>query len=213
MMVEIRRAELLDASRMASLHCDRISEGFLPSLGVAFLRRIYGRIVRTEHSFAYVAVDRNEVIGFVAATESIGGFYRTFMIRDGIRAGLRAAPRIVLSAKRVWETLRYPASASGATSDLPTAEIIAVSVARSSGKRGIGRLLVDAVSGEMDRRHVSAVKVVAATDNAAAAALYLGAGYTELHEISVHGSTASTVFVRRSDPTASQDPSRQEPRS
>jgi ribosomal protein S18 acetylase RimI-like enzyme len=193
-MYTVRAATRAEVARIAAMHAERITEGFLPTLGVGFLERLYARVVRSPQSFAIVAVEHGEVVGFVAGTEHLGRLYRTFIVRDGVRATFAVGPRLLRSLRRIWETLRYPAVAEHHS--LPSAEILAVATDASCGGRGIGRALVQAALVEFDRRSVGAVKVVAAVHNGAAESLYRGAGFDEHHDLSVHGAVASRAYVR-----------------
>ena len=94
-------------------------------------------------SFLLVTSDALGLTGFVAVAESTGRLYREFLLRDGLVAGLAAAPA-VLRAQQVWETLRY--GVGSADADLPAAEILAIAVAAArpaaghgSGPHGRGR--------------------------------------------------------------------------
>lgn len=183
-----------DAARLAELHATRITDGFLPSLGPAFLTRLYRRIVRSTDSFAYVVTDDpgNRVVGFAAATADIGTLYRSFALRDGLVAGLVAAPSLLRSWRRVLETVRYPA-ADGA--GLPAAEILAVAVETQAAGRGIGRLVVDAATRRLADRGENAIKVVAGSDNVAALRLYESCGYHVQTRVEVHEGVSSEVLV------------------
>ncbi len=192
--IAIRPATPADAPVMARLHSEGIAEGFLPSLGPKFLTRLYGRILRTEHAFAYVAGDRDAVVGFVAGALDISDLYRTFLVRDGVIAGLSSAPRIARSLPRVIETLRYPARSD--LPRLPDAEILAVAVDAAHHGQGHGRALVEMAVREFERRGVRSIKVVAGADNAIAAALYRSCGFVEEHELRVHAEVASVAYVR-----------------
>lgn len=194
----VRLAGGNDAARLAELHATRITDGFLPSLGPAFLTRLYRRIVRSPGSFAYVATDTDTdtdrsapVLGFAAATDDVGRLYRSFALHDGVAAGIAAAPRLLRSWRRVVETLRYP----GAEGDLPTAEILAVAVDETAGKQGIGRAVVDAATSRLAERGIEAVKVVAGADNTAALRLYAGCGFAVRARIEVHEGAPSEVLV------------------
>ncbi len=147
--------------------------------------------MRADTGFALVAVEGDDVIGFVAGAEDVGRLYREFIVRDGVAAGLAAAPRLVRSWRRVLETLRYPAQGD----DLRAAEILAVAVASPAARRGVGRALVAAGLTEFERRHVPAAKVVAGADNTAAVALYEACGFTRRARVAVHAGTASEVLV------------------
>jgi len=191
---EVRLAHEEEAGPAAALHARRITEGFLPTLGPAFLARLYRRVVRDPGSFLVVAIDGDRVVGMCACTEDLGALYRAFIRHDGLIAGLRSAPRILRSLPRVLETLRYP-GAEGAH-DLPPAEVLAVAVDGARAGGGIGRLLVDAALVEFDRRGTARVKVVAGGDNAAALGLYRATGFVDAARIEVHEGTESVVLVR-----------------
>lgn len=194
MTLDVHMARDAEAGPAAGLHAQRITEGFLPTLGAPFLARLYRRIVRDPGSFLVVAVEDGRVIGMGACTEDLGALYRAFVLRDGVIAGLRSAPRILRSLPRVIETLRYP-GAEGAT-DLPEAEVLAVAVDASCSGRGIGRAVVEAALTEFDRRGTARVKVVAGGDNAAALGLYRATGFVDAARLEVHAGTESVVLVR-----------------
>ncbi len=190
--IEVRRATVVDARRMAELHAARITEGFLPTLGVAFLSRLYRRVVKSHDAFASVAVSSSgEVVGFCATAVDVGRLYKRFLVRDGLIAGCLAAPRIVRSWRRVLETMRYPAHAS----ELPPAEVLAVAVDDRVAGRGVGRALVAAAVREIDHRSVGAVKVVAGMHNDAALALYRACGFVLVETMEVHDGVTSAVLV------------------
>jgi ribosomal protein S18 acetylase RimI-like enzyme len=177
---------------IARLHASRIAEGFLSSLGEAFLARLYRRVVRATHAFAIVAEDGGDVLGFVAGVERLDTLYRDFLLYDGWYAGVVAAPRLLRAAPRVVETLRYPAAGG---SDLPAAEILAVAVATGAEGRGLGRRLVAAGTAEFRARGVDAAKVVTTADNAAALAMYRACGFVETVPVEVHSGRRSEVLV------------------
>jgi ribosomal protein S18 acetylase RimI-like enzyme len=189
----VRPAVTADLPHVASLHADLIREGFLSSLGAPFLQRLYRRVVRSADGFVLVAATDPDaaVTGFVAGVGSVGGLYRSFLLRDGVVAGIRAAPTLVRAVPRVVETLRYPA----ATGDLPDAEILAVAVAERAGGRGVGRTLVRAATTAFVRRGVTTAKVVTTADNAPALAMYRAAGFAPVAGVEVHAGRASEVLV------------------
>jgi ribosomal protein S18 acetylase RimI-like enzyme len=189
--VNVRVGTEADVSFAAAMHASEISEGFLPTLGPAFLERLYRRIVRSPHSFLLVADAGGVPVGFVAGSEDVGALYRAFLLRDGVAATLRALPQVVRSARRVVETLRYPAGGT----DLPDAELLAVAVAPESRGRGTGHMLVEALTAELGRRRVEGVRVVVGADNAGAVRLYEACGFRPATRIEVHKGTASQVLT------------------
>jgi ribosomal protein S18 acetylase RimI-like enzyme len=190
--VNVRAAAIGDAPAMAGLHIAEIDEGFLPTLGPAFLTRLYRRIVRSPSAFAFVAESDGEVVGFSAGAEHLGALYRAFLLRDGLAAAAVAAPRLARSWRRVAETLRYPARDAG---DLPTAELIAIAVRPAARGHGVGRALVEAITTEFARRGITAARVVAGAQNEAALGLYRACGFRHAATAEVHRGTASQVLT------------------
>ncbi|MCU1430162.1 MAG: acetyltransferase family protein [Actinomycetia bacterium] len=197
--MNISVATTTDARAMANLHASRITEGFLPTLGVPFLTRLYRRVVLSPVAFAYTAREGDEVVGFVAVASDLGALYRSFLLRDGVRAALPSLPAVVRSWRKAIETLRYPSRTSGAalgTTVLPEAEVLAVAVAPAVAGQGVGASLVRAACAELHRRNVPGVKVVCGAGNAAALALYATCGFAVATQVEVHGGVVSTVLVR-----------------
>jgi ribosomal protein S18 acetylase RimI-like enzyme len=127
----------------------------------------------------------------VAGVDDLGALYRRFVVRDGVVAGLAAAPRIMRAVPRVLETMRYPAT----TAELPPAEILAVAVATTAGGRGVGRALVAAGLDAFSRHGVRTAKVVTTADNTPALAMYRACGFVSLSRVEVHEGRASEVLV------------------
>jgi ribosomal protein S18 acetylase RimI-like enzyme len=189
---ELRFAVLDDAWRLADLHARRINEGFLASLGPAFLGRLYRRVVRSPRAFAIVAEEHGRIVAFCAAAENVSRLYREFVVRDGIVAGVASAPRLLRSLPHVVETLRYPASTDGA---LPDAEILAVVTDAEAASRGWGSLVLHETLAELERRGCRSAKVVAGASNDAALRLYRRCGFAAQQRISIHDDVESEVLV------------------
>ena len=187
----IRPGVKADAVAAARLHAGQISEGFLSSLGPRFLTLLYRRIVVWPGSFLVVADEDGVVVGHAAATEDVGGLYRQFLLRDGVLAGVLAAPNLLRQWRTVLETARYPSSHD----DLPAAELLAVAVDAGSRGRGVGRALVLAANEELGRRGVDDARVVVAASNAPALGLYRSSGFRPSTTIEVHADTRSQVLT------------------
>ena len=181
-----------DAPAVAALHTEHLPEGFLVTLGPRFLRRLYARAARSPRAFLVVAEDDAGVHGFLAVAEDTGRFYRDFLVRDGVAAGLAAAPNVARSPRRVWETLRY---GMGGEDDLPRAEVLAIAVSGRARGRGVGRELLAAGLGELGRRGVDTARVVTAVDNDAALRMYEDAGFRRHRTTEVHAGVAQQVLV------------------
>lgn len=179
---------------MARLHAEEVSEGFLAALGQRFLQRLYRRVVAgAGGGFALVSVDAHgEVDGFVAVAESTGNLYRSFLLRDGIGAGLSAAPAVARHPRMVIETLMH-GFRGGPTGG--GAEILALAVASGARGRGRGRQLVGAATAVLRDRGVRRAHVVTATDNDAARRTYERCGFRSDSTIEVHRGVVQEVLV------------------
>ncbi len=191
----IRAWTVYDAAAAAHLHATSITEGFLPTLGERFLTRLYRRIARDERSVLLVDVEGGRVHGMIAGTEDVHALYKQFARRDGVVAGLVAAPRIARHARHVLETWRYGRAGTSDAVALPPAELLAVAVAGDRRGAGTGHALVAALHREFTRRAVPAAKVVVGAGNEAALRLYERCGYREATTIAVHPETPSKVLV------------------
>jgi ribosomal protein S18 acetylase RimI-like enzyme len=189
----IRLGTPSDAAAAAALHIEAISIGFLAVLGPGFLEQLYRRVASGDRSFVFVHVDAVKgVDGFVAVAEDTGRLYREFILRDGLRAGLRAAPAVLRNPWKVIETLRYGVDGRETT---PGAEILATAVASDSRGEGIGRALVSSAMAELQRRGIEHAHVVTAADNDAAQRAYFACGFQRHTKVEVHRGVVQEVLV------------------
>jgi ribosomal protein S18 acetylase RimI-like enzyme len=222
--VSVRFASPADAGELAALHQAAIGEGFLASLGDAFLARLYRRITQGPGSFVIVAsTDDLPLAGFVAVTADTGALYRRFLFRDGLAAAWSAAPQLARAPRRAFETLRYgssadtvgpsaphgngpvagdgPASPDAGGADtsgpapVPAAELLALAVSEHARRRGVGRVLVEACQDEAAARGLDGMRVVVAADNDAALAVYQGCGFRDAARFEMHRGRDSEVLV------------------
>ena len=191
-MSSIRAARSGDAGAVAALHGSRIAEGFLTTLGMSFLERLYRRMIRSAQAFVLVHDDQDGIDAFVAVADHTGRLYREFVMRDGPAVVITTAPAIVRNPKRIWETLRYGIASGG---DLPASEILAVAVAQRAEGRGVGGELVRAALDELQARGVAAARVVTAVGNAPALRMYETAGFRRFHQTEVHAGISQQVLV------------------
>lgn len=186
--LQIREARETDARFMAGMHIESIATGFLPTLGLGFMTLLYRAIVEDPEGLALIAEDESGPVGFVAGTHSTSGFYRRFVRRHGLRAGLLVLPRLLRPGviRKLWESFRY-----GGEEQSEGAELLSMAVAGDRRGRGIGvalgRELLRRLSG-------STVRVVVGSDNAVAIAAYQKMGFVPLSRIQVHRGESSEVL-------------------
>ncbi|HTK17199.1 MAG TPA: GNAT family N-acetyltransferase [Acidimicrobiia bacterium] len=193
--VLVRFATLEDVSAIAALHASRISEGFLVTLGPAFLRRLYRRIAFSRRAFLLVADDAGAVCGFIAVAENTRALYVEFLLHDGIAAAIAASRGIARAPHSVLETLRYGLRAGNDDGGGAAAEILATGVAADHSGRGIGTRLVRAAVEELARRGVASARVVTAVGNEAAVHAYERGGFRSQGRDEVHRGVDQELLV------------------
>jgi ribosomal protein S18 acetylase RimI-like enzyme len=194
----LRFANLEDVDAVALLHASRISEGFLVTLGPAFLRRLYRRVVLSHGAFLLVADDTRTVCGFIAVAGSTRALYREFLLRDGLNAAVTAAAGILRAPRSASDTLRYGLRARNDPGDGPggsTAEILATCVAAGSAGRGIGTALVRTAIEELERRGITSARVVTAVGNEASVRAYERGGFRRCGRDVVHRGVTQELLV------------------
>jgi glycosyltransferase involved in cell wall biosynthesis/ribosomal protein S18 acetylase RimI-like enzyme len=191
----VRQARPGDASALARIHREALPEGFLSSLGQAFLRRMYLALARDREAVALVAEHGDRVVGFATGVRSVRGFYRRFYLRHGLAAAFAAAPRLLNreTLRRITETARYPS----ASEDLPESELLSIAVTDGWRSHGLGRALAQGIVDGLKDRGAREIKVVVGADNEGGNRFYAGMGFEHRARIAVHAGTPSNVWVYR----------------
>lgn len=179
-----------DAAQVAWMHASGIRSGFLSSLGVPFLERLYSFIASSPLGLLIVARDEvGAIVGYVAGTTDTARLYRAFLrSREGWSAALIALGRAFrpATAARILETLRY-----GTESDSSGAELLSMVVSSSARGRGLGLELGRNLLERFEGASVDRASVVVGSDNVAAIALYRRLGFTDERAIALHEESPS----------------------
>lgn len=203
----VRVANRSDVPAIAALHAAAIEEGFLSSLGVRFLSRLYARILVSPHAFVLVRSKEDRasepgrgVMGFIAGSEEVGRLYREFVWRDGAVVTCTSGVRLVRSLPRTIETIRYGYRDDGRPSSpddaVPETELLAMAVDPTDRRTGIGAALVQAFIATSQANGSRSARVVVGGTNSAAVGLYAREGFLEDRRIELHSGTASLVMRR-----------------
>ena len=188
-------------NQLARIHREEIKEGFLSTLGVPFLRRLYHALVRSQYACVIAAVGDEQILGFICGSWNTGRIYREFLTRWGLLAAPVLLPKLLTFARlrKVLETLFYPSRAEN--QDFPREEILNFCVTAACQRKGVGKRLFFALMEEFRRRGVQAVKIVTGEGQKSARAFYESLGMSQAGEISIHGGSASFVYVYRIEKT------------
>lgn len=188
----IRRAVDRDVPFLARLHMEAIDTGFLPRLGSSFMERLYSAMLEWDGAEIYVADGVWRPVGFVAGVTDVSAFYKHFIKRHGIGAGMAAAPRLIRPAvlRRAWETLTYAGDHGGVR-----AELLSMAVAPEARRRGLASRLGAALLDSLEARGEQRVKVVVGAENHAAIAAYQKMGFDPSGTVEVHAGERSEVLT------------------
>ena len=181
------------------LHREQLSGGFMTSLGPRFLLEVFRNIARSRHGVALLAVaDPNgegRVHGFLLGTTTTRGLYRDFLLRHGFKAALIAAPRVLRPSplKKVWETLRYPASESDF--DAPEADLLDLAVSDAAKGTGLAQSLFREFVTELERRGHAAFRVTTGGSLTRAHRFYEKQGAVRVGTIEIHEGEPTIVYA------------------
>jgi ribosomal protein S18 acetylase RimI-like enzyme len=194
--VLIRPAAIFEARTVARLHIETIDSGFLSSLGPSFLTLLYRVLVSSRMGTVLVADDGNTVVGFIAGVDDTGAFYKEFLRKHLIEALVRMVPSLIRPGtwRRIWETFRYGSSEKESVA----AELLAMGVAPSARRKGLGSRLVDALLDEAAVNDVDVMKVVVGATNSAAIDMYKASGFGTAQVTEVHQGVESLELIWRS---------------
>lgn len=190
--VDLRFAVKADAAALARLHATSIDSGFLPRLGLPFLRRLYESMIGYTGAVVLVADDGHQQVGFVAGVEDVAAFYRHFLRARGSSAAIAALPRLLnpSNLSRAWETFRY-----GGQSEGVAAELISMAVVPQRRGEGLGIRLGERLLTELHARGLGRVRVVVGADNARAIAAYRRMGFEDAGTLEVHAGEPSLMLM------------------
>ncbi len=194
--VVIRRARRSDATGISRMHMENISTGFLSSLGLGFLTRLYRAMIAWPQAVVLVADAGAGPVGFVAGVADTGAFYKHFVVRSGVPAGLAALPALLRPSgfRKAWETLRYNEEEGGAGAGVE-AELLSMAVDPPFRGKGLGHKLGMELLAAPVIVEGGAVKVVVGASNPVAIAAYQKMGFVDAGSIEVHAAETSKVLI------------------
>ena len=180
----------------AQLHRQYIASGFLSSLGDRTLGVIYRFIATDSQSVLIIALQDEQVVGFVSGTIDVDKFYKRFMAKN-ILFGFNILPKIFSPKrmKRLIETLLYPSK--NKEQNLPPAELLSIVVDREFQGQGISQQLYQKLVEFFQAKEVSEFKIIVGAELLPAIHFYRKMGAGKLSEIEVHKGSKSWVMYHK----------------
>ncbi|NQV88100.1 MAG: GNAT family N-acetyltransferase [Parcubacteria group bacterium] len=174
-------------SEIAQLHKEYIPKGFLSSLGIKFLERLYKIVLSEPNSFCFVAKSSDEVVGFVCATRSISNIYLKFIFRYWW-LGFLMVPKF---SWKFVETLFYPARKKN-NSDV---EILSVVVSKEFQGKGVAESLYQKLFRKLAQFNVDKVSVVVGEDLISSHKFHQRMGGQMSQKFKIHQNEFSYIYI------------------
>lgn len=191
-----------DSLQLAILHHLTLNQGFLPKLGISFLRSLYNFLIAKELVLVYK--ENENVLGFVSCAFSSKGIMKRFLVSSpaGTLKVVVALIKKPALLKQLWETFRAPSLSSSTKNqevDVPETELLSIAVSNDTQKGGIGSGLLQTLEAELKKKGISRYKVIAGEKLIGANKFYLKNGFVLTTQITIHGNDVSNVYTKTID--------------
>jgi ribosomal protein S18 acetylase RimI-like enzyme len=144
--LRIVRANHSHLDSIVRIHLAAFEGFFLESLGKRFLRELYRGFLVEPSGVCLVAIDRENVVGFVAGTTQPEGFFRILLRSRWLEFLCAGAASLTMHPLRVGKKFLSALSYQGKRPvDVPNAALLSsIGVAPSRKGSGIGKILISA---------------------------------------------------------------------
>ena len=176
---QIKEMEKEHIRKVVAVHLDSFQGFFLSFLGPAFLRELYSSILEDRFGIYLVALDGDQMVGFVAGTARASGVYSRLLRQRLIRFGLAVIPAILKRPAIIPRLLRRISDPHGQPPpDLNRGRLMSIAVSPEEHGKGIGQALVKAFLKESSLRDISQVDLTTDKDeNEDVNLFYQGLGF------------------------------------
>ena len=197
----IRLAIKTEAHRIALLHKNTITTGFLSKLGIDFLESLYLFLINND--LVFVNIEESEITGYISFSYNSTKIMRWFIFKspDGLLKLLRQIIRSPFIIKEILETCAAPFKMkvlkySQANQILPNAELLSMSVDPNCQRSGIGCKLLLELEEQLKQHRIMAYKVVAGASLKSANRFYIRNGFILYSQVKIHGNELSNIYIK-----------------
>ena len=193
--MNVEKADITQAKDVALLHKKEIPTGFISSLHINVIKKLYERIINDE--ILFVLKDNGKIIGFVSCAMDTGRLYKRFLMKNLFQVLPYFLPKIfsLSFVKKVLETLTAPFKTK-VEKEKEIPELLSIVVSSEVQARGLGKLLLDALEEELRKRGVEEYKVVAGEKLVAANKFYRKNGFELTKQSEIHSGEKSNIYVK-----------------
>jgi dTDP-4-dehydrorhamnose reductase len=189
----IRFANDRDIGKIAQIYQQKIKTGFVSSLGLPFLARLYETIIKSKYGTCLVVELDNKVVGFIAGAFNTNKLYWDFSRRNFFKVGPMLALKVLnpKKIKKVFETLFYPKKRK----ELSGAELFVVELEEDLEEGELRDLLFKNFVSEIKKRNIKSFKTVVHESFKDTIDFYKRMGLKFYEPIEIHKGERSEIYL------------------
>lgn len=170
-------------NEVVNVHMQSFTGFFLTFLGKGFLRQLYKGFVEHENSGLLVAVGDDNIVGFLAYSGDLSGFYKYLLKRHFLPLAWYAGIAFIRKPKIFLRLIRAFGYSEDAKRDEKYVELSSIGVCPEMEGKGIGSQLIKGLKRKADGGKYQYIKLETdAENNVAANHFYQKNGFVLNHE-------------------------------
>lgn len=161
------------ATQLAMIHHQELSVGLLSKLGLAFLERFYRCAATTNNAIILVALDTNQIQGFICGFQDRTIFLKEFVLKNWLFLMQRAF--CCLMSAEIWKrTLQmvFKRNPGKSMDNFLKPELFSFAVDSKAQRKGIGQALFCALKEQFRQIAIYKFKIIASLTQADAIKFY-----------------------------------------
>lgn len=184
-----------DYKTAALLHKIYISDGFLSSMKLEVLEKLYATL--QENGNLIVEKANNEIIGFISFSNNLNRTYLHFFKKHP----LTVIKLFILSSKnfqilrKLIETATIPFKKK-LNEQIPKSELLSIVVDSKYQSKGIAYKLLKSLEDKLLLYRIYSYRVIAGSELIAANKFYLKNGFIKIKEIIIHKGAGSNLYIK-----------------
>lgn len=182
--------------KIANIHHIQLSAGIMSKLGVGLLQDFYRFAITDSTAFLLVAFEADATVGFVLGSENPEKFYLSYLVRRGFMALRYLLPFVLKHPSKIKDLFSLHSHMATVVTDLPKAELLAIAIAPSMERTGLGTALLSKFCQEMAERGASSFKVTAAETQKSALKFYEKSGGNPVQNTRIGPLNAYTFIIQ-----------------
>jgi len=192
----IRKALNTDCKALATLHKENIPSGFLSSLPIKALEKIYLHIL--EEEIIFVNSPNDECNGFISASMNTENLFSNFAKKHFIVMFFWVFKKIftINFYKKIIETFLAPKKMKIDHENLEIPELLSIVVSSQVQANGIGFKLLKALENHFLQNRILQYKVLAGENLISANSFYQKNGFELIKKVEIHKGEFSNLYLK-----------------